>query len=136
MEESVLNMLSGAIGILVGVVSLGYAFYTNRKAKRIEDVTRSGVWTLYQSANSSGGVLQGSLKMYMNIHKDNLDPELVRKLSKADELSLTVYHDCIRFIQLVEPVFDLKTIEYWGDTGKISPKHISSFKKVVVGGET
>lgn len=121
------------MSVLVGVISLGYAFYTNRKGKRIEDITRSEAWTLYQSANTAGGEAQEALKMYKEIHKDDLNSELVEKLSKADQLSLTVYHDCIRFIQLSEPTFDLKTIGYWVSTGKISPNHVGNFNKVIVG---
>ncbi len=126
----------GLVGVFVGVAGLVYAWYINRQAKRILDVSRSGAWFLYQSANTAGGVVQKSLSMYKSAHEESLNPEIIEQLAKADQLSLTVYHDCIRYIQLVEPTFSLSTIDYWVENKKILDTHADNFKKIVIGNES
>lgn len=125
----------GVIGLIVGIISFAYAIYTNREAARIKNVTRSGAWNLYQSANTAGGQTQTSLALYKTSHANNINSDVLESQAKCDQLCLTVYHDSIRFIQLMEPSFSLKSIEYWVKTGKIKEDHADSFRKIVVGGE-
>ncbi|GAB2899614.1 hypothetical protein GCM10027180_32090 [Microbulbifer echini] len=75
----------------------------------------------------------------MNLYKEKCKSNLnflLERLSKVDQLSLNVYHDCIRFIQLVEPKSTLDIINCWKETGKINKGHVDSFRKIVVGGES
>lgn len=125
----------GVGGVVIGIISLVYAIYANREAARIKNVTRSGAWNLYQSANTAGGQIQTSLNLYKEKHSSEIDVDVIESLAKSDQLCLTVYHDSIRFIQLMEPSFSLKTIEFWIDTGKIKEAHADNFRKIVVGGE-
>ncbi|EGG93132.1 hypothetical protein IMCC1989_1692 [gamma proteobacterium IMCC1989] len=133
--EEYFNLIVGVVGTLFGIISFIYAIYVNREARRVKDITRSGAWNLYQSSNTAGGQTQISLQLYKKVHEHDLNPSVVESLAKADQLSLTVYHDCIRFIQLMEPNFSLETIDYWLHTGKIKVHYVESFREIVVGGE-
>ena len=58
--------------------------------------------------------------------------EVVEQLSKADALSTQAYLAAIRHIQMVEPVFDMPTINYWVNTNKIPEHQQVDFRKFVV----
>jgi len=124
--------ISDIIGWSFGAVGLIYAWYLNREAKRIKDVARSEAWNLYQSANVSCGKVQDTLKLYKAQHADNPNISVLEELSKADALSLETYRSTIRHIQMVEPVIDIKRINYWVESKKIPEHQWEDFRKIVV----
>lgn len=127
---------SDLIGWGFGAISLIYAWYQNREAKRIKDVARSEAWNLYQAANVACGKVQDTLKLYKDQHAGSINIEVIEELSKADALTLETYRSTIRHIQMVEPVFDISTIDYWIKSEKIPQHQWVDFRKIVVDKDT
>ena len=124
--------ISDIIGWCFGAVGLIYAWFLNREAKRLKDVARSEAWNLYQAANVACGKVQDILKLYKAQYADKANIIVLEELSKADALSLETYRSTIRHIQMVEPVFDIKRINYWVESRKIPEHQWEDFRKIVV----
>ncbi|HBH38931.1 MAG TPA: hypothetical protein DDX06_11190 [Curvibacter sp.] len=127
-----LNDLLEYSGWLIGLAGFVYAIYANREASRLKDLARAEAWNLYQAANVACGTTQGALKMYKAKHASNLDGDVVEQLAKADALTLGVFHDAVRHVQVAEPRFDSKTIDAWVSAGKVSLDHRVNFVRVMV----
>lgn len=119
-------------GWFVGIVGLVYAWYTNRESAKVKDHARAEAWNQYLAANTACGNVQEALKKYKEQHQGKTDPDVLESLAKADAKSLNVYHGAIRQIQWAEPRFDLDSIDYWIELGKVIPDHRESFVKIVV----
>ena len=119
-------------GWFVGIVGLAYAWYTNRESAKVKDHARAEAWTLYLCANTTCGNVQEALKKYREQHQGQTDPDVLESLSKADAKSLNVYHAAVRQIQWAEPRFNLESIDYWVELGKVTPQHRENFVKILV----
>jgi hypothetical protein len=119
-------------GWIVGVIGLAYAWYTNRESAKVKDHARAEAWNLYLAANTACGNVQEALKLYKGQHAGATHPDVLESLSKADAKSLSVYHGAVRQIQWAEPRFDLESIDYWVELGKVIPVHRESFVKIMV----
>ena len=124
--------LPDLIGWAFGVIGLVYAWYQHRERKRLKDIGRAEAWNLYQSANSSCGKIQKALKMYKNLYAKEIQVEFLEELAKADASSLETYLSTIRHIQMVEPNFDIKTIDYWVESNKIPQQQWGDFRKIAI----
>lgn len=54
----------GVIGIVIAVLSLGYAFWENRSRARLSRYIRAQNWFLYGKASNSNGHAQTALAKY------------------------------------------------------------------------
>jgi hypothetical protein len=71
-------------GFTVGILSFAYALWADRKRKRMTDIVRQNNWLIFQRMGNVTGMIQLSLKIYKEKHKDSLDADVVETLSKSD----------------------------------------------------
>jgi hypothetical protein len=121
---------TGVIGVLIAVVSLGYAWWEKRSRTRLEDYIRAQNWFLYEKANNSTGHMQMALSKYKALGKEALDPEVLEFLSKADAFGQDVFKDTIRQIQFSEPTFDEAAVSRWVREGRVAERHAHHFRKL------
>jgi hypothetical protein len=118
------------IGVLIAVVSFGYALWEKRSRTRLEDYVRAQNWSLFEKASNSNGHAQMALSKYKALGKDALDPEVLEFLSKADAFGQDVFKDTIRQIQFSEPTFDDDTVNRWVREGRVAEEHAALFRKL------
>ena len=125
-----LNDWTGAIGLLIGVLSFAYALWEKRSRARLENYIRAQNWSLYGKANNSIGSVQLALSKYKSLGKDALHPEVLEWLSKADAFGQDVFKDVIRQIHYSEPTFDDDTVARWVREGRVAEKHATLFRQL------
>lgn len=63
--------------------------------------------------------MQTALSKYKDIHSDNINPEVVEWLAKADAFGQDVLKDTVKNINFSEPEYDASIIEDWVLEGRI-----------------
>jgi hypothetical protein len=121
---------TGVIGLVMAVLSFGYALWEKRSRARLEDYIRAQNWSLYGKASNSNGHAQIALSKYKALGKDALHPEVLEFLSKADAFGQDVFKDVIRQIQFSEPTFDDDTVTRWVREGRVAEKHAALFRNL------
>ena len=121
---------TGVIGLLIGVLSFGYALWEKRSRKRLEQYIRAQNWALFNKANNANGHTQRALGKYKLLGKDAMDPEVLEYLCKADAFGQDVFKDVIRQIHFSEIVFDDDTVSRWVREGRITEKHAELFRQL------
>ena len=122
---------TGIFGVALSLLSLGYALWENRSRTRLSDYIRAQNWFLYGKASNSKGHTQTALTKYKALGREQLDPEVLEFLCKADAFGQDVLKDVIRQIQLSEPVFDNDTVSRWVREGRIDEKHSLLFRQLI-----
>ena len=120
----------GVAGLLIGVLSFGYALWEKRSRARLEDYIRAQNWSLYGKASNANGHTQLALTKYKSLGKEALDPEVLEFLSRADAFGQDVFKDVIRQIQFSEPVFDEVTVARWVREGRVVETHAPLFRQL------
>lgn len=121
---------TGVAGIIIAIVSFGYALWEKRSRDRLENFVRAQNWSLFDKASVSNGHTQMALAKYKALGKDVLDPEVLEYLSKADAFGQDVFKDTVRQIQFSEPAFDEETVSRWVRDGRIAEKYAPLFIKL------
>lgn len=110
------------IGIAIGVIGLAVGYWQNRQKVQFQKIIRANNWFNFQRANNSSGSLQIAIDSYKKKHPDNIDPEVIELLAKADAFGQEVYKESIRQIHFSEPSFTKSDIDSWVADGKISER--------------
>jgi hypothetical protein len=121
---------TGVIGVLIAVISLGYAWWEKRSRTRLEDYIRAQNWFLYDKASNSNGHTQLALSKYKALGKEAVDLEVLEFLSKADAFGQDVFKDTIRHIHFSESAFDDDTVSRWVREGRVAERHAHHFRKL------
>jgi hypothetical protein len=121
---------TGVIGLVMAVLSFGYALWEKRSRTRLEDYIRAQNWSLYGKASNANGHTQMALSKYKALGKDALDPEVLEFLSKADAFGQDVFKDVIRQIKYSEPTFDDDTVTRWIREGRVEENHALLFRNL------
>ena len=72
------------LGTAIGIIGLVIAFWQHRQRKQLEHVIRANNWFNYARSNNATGNIQLALTLYKENHTDNLSPEVIEQLAKAD----------------------------------------------------
>ena len=120
------------VGIIIGLLGLGYALYQGSERKKLLRLSRAQAWFLYSKANNMTGIVQAARDKYTVKHHNDIDLEVVDLLSKAAAFGLEMFRETIRLIQVSEPQFNFKTIDLWQRQGKIDLDHKQLFIELVV----
>jgi len=119
----------GVIGLLIGVVSLAYAWWQNRSRKRLENYIRAQNWWLYTKASKTLGTVQLAQKTYKALAKAAQDPDVIEQLARSDDCAEEVLGEVVRTIHYSEPTFDDATIARWRRERRIpSDNHLFLFR--------
>ena len=121
---------TGVVGVLIAVVSLGYAWWEKRSRTRLEDFVRAQNWFLYEKASNSNGHTQTALAKYKALGKEAVNLEVLEFLSKADAFGQDVFKDTIRQIHFSEGSFDEESVNRWVREGRVAEKHAQHFRKL------
>lgn len=125
-------MVFEVIAFLVAVACLIYALDQRSRRLSLEKFVRSEAWYLYAKTTDTHEEYQ---RAYTSIKEQGdrpLDPDFIEGMAKGDGFAQDLTQETIRFIQHVEPGFDLKKIKKWQREGKISDRHAQHFKEIVV----
>lgn len=98
------------IGIGIGLFGLIVGYWQNRQKNNFEKLVRANNW--YN--------LQLAFDVYKKAHSDNVAPEVIEHLSRADAFGQGVTKESVRQIHLFEKSFTKADIEAWEKDGKIS----------------
>lgn len=115
------------LGTVIGIIGLAIAFWQHRQRKQLEHVIRANNWFNYARSNNATGNTQLALTLYKEKHTDNLSPEVIEQLAKADAFGQEVYKESVRQLHFSEPSFTKKDIERWKNEGKINDKSAPLF---------
>lgn len=126
----ILSDWTGIVGVVLAVLSLGYALWENRSRARLSHYIRAQNWFLYGKASNSNGHAQTALAKYKALGRDKTDPEVLEFLSKADAFGQDVFKDVIRQIQFSEPEFDEEAVARWVREGRIAERHAPLFRQL------
>ena len=121
---------TGVIGVAIGLISFAYAIWERRARARLEYFIRAQNWALFEKASNANGHIQVALSKYKSLEKNNLDPEVLEFLSKADAFGQDVFKDTIRQIQFSESQFDEKAVRRWIQEGRVAEKYEPLFMKL------
>jgi hypothetical protein len=121
---------TGIVGVLLALLSLGYAFWENRSRARLADYVRTQNWSLYAKASNSNGHTQTALAKLKALGGAHVNLEVLEYLSKADAFGQDVFKDSVRQIKFSEPKFDDETISRWIREGRIAEHHALLFRQL------
>jgi hypothetical protein len=125
-----LSDIIGVLGVIVGVVSLGYAIYERNSRARLERFFRAQNWALLDKASNANGHTQIALTKYKSLGNEKIDLDVLEFLSKADAFGQDVFKDTIRQIHYSEPEFDNETISRWIKEDRVAEKHRNLFLRL------
>ena len=106
-----ISIVIGVLGLVVGISGVLVGVYQGFEKKKIERYRRSHSWYLYNKTNNAVGILQEAIKFYKGAYQNNLNIDVIEKLSICDALGQELFKESIRYIQIAEPKFDKSTIE-------------------------
>jgi hypothetical protein len=122
----------GIVGLIIGIIGLAYALYQGTERSKLETFVRSQAWYLFSKANNTTGIIQHALKMYKDLHKDQLNYELLEVIAKSDAFGQDLFKETIRQIQLAEPCFDQAVIQKWINEGKLNEDFRQLFMQLAI----
>jgi hypothetical protein len=122
----------GVLGVVLGIVSLVYAYYQNKEREKLEEFVRTQSWYVYSKANNMSGITQAALRAYKAAHTQSKNDEVIELLAKADAFGQDLFRETIRQIQLSEPVYSKINIDSWITDGKIEKNHAVLFEGLCV----
>lgn len=113
-----------------GTISIFCALYLYIENLKLKKQVRANSWLNYHRVNSTISTLNEVTLLYKNIHRSNLNTEvlepLVRSSTHNEEFSKGVIHQ----IQMFEPSFEEKDFIQWQEQGKIDQNSLKVFKAI------
>ena len=113
-----------------GSISIFCALYLYIENLKLKKQVRANSWLNYHRVNSTISTLNEVTLLYKNIHRSNLNTEvlepLVRSSTHNEEFSKGVIHQ----IQMFEPSFEEKDFIQWQEQGKIDQNSLKVFKAI------
>lgn len=122
----------GVVGLMIGVLSLAYAFYQGSEKKKLRRYVNSQNWHLYSKSNNANGQLQQAILSYKSDHASALIPHVLASLEKADAFEQDVFKEIVRQIQLSEKRFDKGTVDRWINEGRITDTHAKALFRTLL----
>ena len=120
-----LSDILGIIGVIIGVVGLGYALYADRERAKVERFIRAAGWDLYNKTSNQNAHVQRAAELLISSNPSI--PEALAQINKADAFGQYLTRDTVKLIHHVEPKFDEEIVGRWVESERVFASHKELF---------
>lgn len=107
------------IGLLVTLASFVFALLQRQERKKLEQLTKSHAWMLWDRAGNLHGHIQLAMVDYMETYASQLNPDVIEYLSKSEAFSKELVIEAARQIQIGQGKLTRKIVDRWIRQGRI-----------------
>lgn len=120
------------VSFAIGIIGLFVAFVQYNEKRKLNEYVRANNWFNYQRIENTNGTVQLAKNLYLRKSAQNIDAEILDRLSMADAHGQELLKEAIRQIQISEPSFTSNDFDRWEHEGKISNEKVALFKRFAV----
>ena len=107
-----------------------YSLYLYLENFKLKKQVRANSWLNYHRITSTAKTLEEVITLYKDIHRSNLNTEVLEPLIRVDSHTNEFSKGIIHQVQMFEPSFEEKDFDKWHAEGKIDDSSLMVFKAI------
>lgn len=107
-----------------------YSLYLYLENLKLKKQVRANSWLNYHRITSTAKTLEEVIVLYKDIHRSNLNTEVLEPLIRVDSHTNEFSKGIIHQVQMFEPSFEEKDFDKWHTEGKIDDSSLMVFKAI------